>query len=58
MVLHGDLSAAKSRYGALTGDQLETGMDYIALGHIHQFTQVWQKEAPPTPTAAAPKPGL
>lgn len=45
MVLHGDLSAPKSRYGALTGDQLgETGMDYIALGHIHQFTQVWQKE--------------
>ncbi len=27
-VLHGDPSAAKSRYGALTGDQLaETGMD-------------------------------
>ncbi len=45
MVFHGDLNAVKSRYGAVTAEQMAaTGMDYIALGHIHQFTQVWQKE--------------
>jgi len=44
MVLHGDLSAPKSRYGALTADQIAaTGMDYVALGHVHRFTQVWTR---------------
>lgn len=42
MVLHGDLSGPKSRYGPLTGEQIgATGMDYVALGHIHTFTEVW-----------------
>ncbi len=41
MVLHGDLSAPRSRYGAITAEQIAaTGMDYVALGHIHRCTDV------------------
>ncbi len=45
MVLHGDLSPAKSRYGSVTPEQIgNTGMDYVALGHIHRFTEVWKQQ--------------
>ena len=38
MVLHGDISAAESRYDPLTKGQIkESGIDYLALGHTHQF---------------------
>lgn len=43
MVVHGDLAAgqSRSRYGPLTAEQLAaTGVDYVALGHIHQRTEV------------------
>ena len=45
MVLHGDLGAARSRYGALTADALAaTGMDYVALGHIHRHGGVERRK--------------
>ena len=38
MVLHGELSAAESRYDPITKAQIAgSGMDYLALGHTHQF---------------------
>ena len=38
MVLHGELSAAESRYAPITKAQIAgSGMDYLALGHTHQF---------------------
>lgn len=46
MVMHGDLSAGKSRYGALSADALATtGMDYVALGHIHRHTGVERRKS-------------
>ena len=37
MLLHGDLGAARSRYGAVTEAAIAaTGMDYVALGHVHR----------------------
>ena len=37
MVLHGDLGASRSRYGAVAEAALaNTRMDYVALGHIHR----------------------
>ena len=45
MVLHGDLSGGRSRYGAVTAEALAaTGMDYIALGHIHRHTGVERRK--------------
>lgn len=45
MVLHGDLSPARGRYGSVTPEQIgATGMDYVALGHIHRFTEVWKQQ--------------
>ena len=45
MVVHGDLSPAQGRYGSLTAEQIgATGMDYVALGHIHSFTEVWKQQ--------------
>lgn len=41
MVLHGDLCSGTSDYNAVTRRQIaESGMDYIALGHIHSRTQI------------------
>ena len=38
MVLHGDISAAESRYDPITRAQIaESNLDYLALGHTHQF---------------------
>ena len=38
MVLHGDLSAAGLRYDPITKEQIgQSGLDYLALGHTHQF---------------------
>ena len=40
MVLHGDISATESRYDPLTKEQIkESGIDYLALGHTHQFPE-------------------
>ena len=37
LCLHGDLDRPESRYGPLTREQLgRCGLDYAALGHIHQ----------------------
>lgn len=36
MVLHGDPETAQSPYNAITKEQIEhSGLDYLALGHIH-----------------------
>lgn len=41
MVQHGDLSVAASDYNGISPDFIRTsGMDYIALGHIHKRTEV------------------
>ncbi len=38
MVLHGDISATESRYDPLTKGQIkESRIDYLSLGHTHQF---------------------
>lgn len=39
--LHGDTSAPDSRYGPITREQIAAcGADYLALGHVHQFSGV------------------
>ena len=39
MVLHGDVGAPSSPYAPITEEQLaHSGMDYIALGHVHGFS--------------------
>ena len=41
LVLHGDVGSAGSRYRSLTGAWLEhTGVDYAALGHVHEHRGV------------------
>ena len=38
MVLHGDMNAAEARYDPITKDQIaSSNLDYLALGHTHQF---------------------
>ncbi len=40
MVLHGDI-AANSRYNAISEEDIaRTGLDYLALGHVHTFSGV------------------
>ena len=39
MCIHGELGAKTSNYNPITTDELErSGMDYVALGHIHSFS--------------------
>ena len=39
MVLHGEVGDPASPYGAVTEEQLaRSGMDYVALGHVHSFS--------------------
>ena len=39
MVVHGDVTEAQSKYGPITGSDLEaSGLDYLALGHKHAFS--------------------
>lgn len=39
MTLHAEADAADSRYGAVsTGDIERSGLDYLALGHVHSFS--------------------
>ncbi len=39
MVLHGEVGNPASVYGAITEEQLaRSGMDYVALGHVHSFS--------------------
>ena len=39
MVLHGEVGNPASVYGAITEEQLSrSGMDYVALGHVHSFS--------------------
>lgn len=41
LVLHGDVGAADSRYRSLTPAWLaQSGVDYAALGHVHEFRGV------------------
>lgn len=38
-VLHGDLGAPGSRYGPISeSDVAESGLDYLALGHVHTYS--------------------
>ena len=38
MVLHGDMNAAEARYNHITAEQIAaSNLDYLALGHTHQF---------------------
>ena len=44
LCLHGDVTAADSRYGRITKDQIAvSGLDYLALGHVHQFSGLQQQ---------------
>jgi len=44
MCIHGEIAAPDSRYGGIMREQIATsGLDYLALGHIHQFSGL-QKE--------------
>lgn len=39
MLLHGDVTAGDSPYGALQREIIgESGLDYLALGHVHQYS--------------------
>ena len=39
MCLHGDMGAAESAYGPITREQAAaSGLAYLALGHIHQYS--------------------
>ncbi len=39
ILLHGEVTTASSRYGAITPQQiLKAGADYLALGHIHAYS--------------------
>lgn len=39
MALHGEVGNPASPYGAVTEEQLaRSGMDYVALGHVHSFS--------------------
>ena len=39
LVLHGEVGNPASPYGAITEEQLRrSGMDYVALGHVHSFS--------------------
>lgn len=41
MVLHGDVDGADNRYNRVTKAQIEnSGLDYLALGHIHSFSGI------------------
>ena len=41
MVLHGDVTGGESAYGAIHRDEIAAGgLDYLALGHIHQCSGV------------------
>lgn len=41
MCLHGDVGAADSTYGPITREQIAaSGLAYLALGHIHQYSGV------------------
>lgn len=43
MVLHGETDNPSSVYGAITEEQLaRSGMDYVALGHVHSFSGLRQ----------------
>ncbi len=39
MVVHGEMTETQSRYGPITrGDVAASGLDYLALGHVHSFS--------------------
>lgn len=41
MVCHGDTEMPDSRYGSISGEDIErSGLDYLALGHIHTFSGI------------------
>ncbi len=42
-VLHGDVGSKDSRYRPISADQIaKSGLDYLALGHVHGFSGVLQ----------------
>lgn len=41
MLLHGDTENADSKYGYISREDIaESGLDYLALGHIHKFSGI------------------
>ena len=45
MVIHGDVAAAQSPYRPLfLPEMAQSGLDYVALGHIHQYSGVRRAE--------------
>ena len=39
MVVHGEVGVQRSTYGAIAEEELaRSGMDYVALGHVHSFS--------------------
>ena len=41
MVCHGDTEMPDSRYGSISAEDIErSGLDYLALGHIHSFSGI------------------
>ncbi len=41
MVLHGDVDIPESKYGYISRDDIaDSGLDYLALGHVHKFSGV------------------
>ena len=43
MVIHGEVGAQRSGYGAMAEEELaRSGMDYVALGHVHSFSGLRQ----------------
>ncbi|MBR6654576.1 MAG: metallophosphoesterase family protein [Oscillospiraceae bacterium] len=41
MVLHGDVDAPDSKYGYISREDITaSGLDYLALGHVHKFSGV------------------
>ena len=45
MVLHGDVTAGISEYNPITIDDIgKSGMDYIALGHKHDFSGILRED--------------
>lgn len=46
LCLHGDVNAPDSQYGSITKEQIAaSGLDYLALGHVHQFSGLQRQGA-------------
>ena len=56
MVLHGDMGSRESRYRPLTPEEIAaTGLDYLALGHVHGCTGVLRMGSVPYAYCGCPE---